>query len=174
MLLDELDADLARQEREIQRRRARLAELRETGVSDVDELGSAELTELFRALGGATTKAATVERELLALADTVAAPQVRRMTLDAAGAMAADPAAAARIGEVYRQMENLADEPGDHARVEELAAELANASAAGFPPELLAALRDGRIDPDALVEQVDLPAAQRAVIAGSLRHLARR
>jgi hypothetical protein len=36
------------------------------------------------------------------------------------------------------------------------------------------ALRDGRIDPDALVEQVDLPAAQRAVIAGSLRHLARR
>jgi DNA-binding transcriptional MerR regulator len=172
-LLDELDADLARQEREIRRRRARLAELREAGVSDVDELGSVELTELTRAHGGATTRAATVERDLLALADTVAAPRMRRLTLDAAAAMAADTAAAARVGEVYRRMENLADEPVDDACVEELAAELANASAAGFPPELLAALRDGRIDPDALVGQVDLPAAQRAVIAGSLRHLAR-
>jgi DNA-binding transcriptional MerR regulator len=172
-LLDELDAELAGQEQEIRRRRARLAELRSARVSDVDQLGSTELTELVRAHGGATTRAAAAGRGLLALADTVAAPQVRRLTLDAAGAMAADPAATARVDEVYRRMEDLT-EPVDQARVEELAAELADASAAGFPPELLAALRDGRIDPDALVGQVDLPAVQRAVIAGSLRHLAQR
>ncbi|SEH01357.1 DNA-binding transcriptional regulator, MerR family [Nonomuraea solani] len=130
-ILAEIDADLARQEREIQLRRARLAQVlqrAEAGTLSPDDAASPDLLAFLRAVEIPSSQAAAWDRDLLLLMDTVAeAPDKQRafVTLDA---LAADPEVTARGHDFYRRLDDLAAaEPGDP-RVAPLAEMLADFS----------------------------------------------
>ncbi|NBE96866.1 MerR family transcriptional regulator [Nonomuraea sp. KC401] len=154
-ILTEIDADLARQEREIRERRAKLADLlRRAGPLGPDDVASPDLLMLLRAVSLPESKAAAWDRELLMLMDSVAAEPGRRRALAQLESLAADPEAAAVGHEFYRRLDELADaEPGDR-RIAPLARELAGYSrehllagsgpaTRGWDPALLEPFLDG-------------------------------
>lgn len=170
-LLRELDADLARQERAIRQRRGRLAALLRRDVTDADDAAPAELADVLAVLHdgyGPATAASELERGLVTLAGQSAQPQ--RLVLDSLEQLAGDTAAAAEIGAVYRELDLLPDRDADAGRVHQLARRLAAASAASFPPELLASLHQGH-DPEDLLDGAGLSPTQRAVFGQSLLYL---
>ncbi|TDE58863.1 MerR family transcriptional regulator [Nonomuraea mesophila] len=130
-ILAEIDADLARQEREIGERRARLAELlRRAGPGRLgpDDVASPDLLVLLRAVSLPESKAAAWDRELLMVMDSVAAEPGRGRALAQLESVAADPEAAAVGHAFYRRLDELADaEPGDP-RIAPLARALAGYS----------------------------------------------
>ncbi|MGW7411622.1 MerR family transcriptional regulator [Streptomyces sp. NPDC054863] len=127
-VLGELDEDLARQEAEIGARRARIGMLLEQardGSLSPEGPVSAELGELLRELPAAGDAAAK-DREMLALLDTTAPPEVRGRMVEALREAAAVPGAAERTQEVYALLDALADAPADDPRVAVAARALAS------------------------------------------------
>ncbi|MFF7142496.1 MerR family transcriptional regulator [Streptomyces nodosus] len=131
-ILTELDADLARQEEAIRRRRARLGRLLEqagpTGRLPAEAPVSPELGALFDDMARAAARLpgpepvmAARERELLALLET-GAPGGDRGPLHAVGrGFRDDPDAMRRAYEVYARLDDLAEAAVDDPRVEETA-----------------------------------------------------
>ncbi|GAX49766.1 MerR family transcriptional regulator [Streptomyces olivochromogenes] len=130
-VLEELDADLARQEAAIRERRDRLrALLDREGNLPAEGPVSPELAALLTGMAhGPESPMATRDREVLALIDTVASPESRQRLMAALGSAFETPAAVARAHEVYALLDALADaDPDDPAdpRVDEAARALAD------------------------------------------------
>lgn len=146
-VLQELDADLARQEEAIRRRRARLAELlaqaEAGGGLPAEGPVSPELAALFAEMArtsaelpGPEPAMAAKERELLALLDAAATPESRGWLTGLLRSMGSDPGAMRRAYEVYARMDELAGAAVDDPRV----AEVARVIADSVPEDLVAAL----------------------------------
>ncbi|MCX3058707.1 MerR family transcriptional regulator [Streptomyces beihaiensis] len=138
-VLGELDADLARQEREIRERRERLRTLlsdAERGRLPAEGPVSGELAELFGGelgqLRGESAMAAK-DREFLALVDTNVSPEAREELMSALRPSFEDPAALATAREVYARFDALADVAPDDPRVGEAARALSALLPSGAP-----------------------------------------
>jgi len=143
-VLAELDADLARQEEAIRRRRTRLAELRER-AEDGEGLPaegpvSAELAALFSEMARASAQLpgpepamAAKERELLALLDGAASAEAREWLMGMLKSFGSGSAAMQRAYELYAQMDQLAEASVDDPRV----AVVAHAIAKTVPDEVV-------------------------------------
>ncbi|MER7049156.1 MerR family transcriptional regulator [Streptomyces jumonjinensis] len=134
-VLEELDADLARQEAGIGERRRRLAVLRAAGPGETEQLSPA-LAALLAKAPPTASPAAMKDREHLTLLD---APGSGGRELYAVlGPLAADPALLA----LYERLDALAEAPTDDPRIPALAAELV----AAVPDEVFAAVpAEGRV-----------------------------
>ncbi|MFJ7774537.1 MerR family transcriptional regulator [Streptomyces yangpuensis] len=134
-VLEELDADLARQEAEIKERRRRLAVLLAAGPGEGEPLSPA-LAELLARAPRTASPTAAKDREHLTLLDVPGAGG--QEVYAALGTVAADPAVLA----LYERLDELADAPVDDPRIPGLAAELV----AAVPDEVFAAIpRDGTV-----------------------------
>ncbi|MYT36430.1 MerR family transcriptional regulator [Streptomyces sp. SID8356] len=167
-VLGELDADLARQEREIGERRRVLAALLETPPASDGPLSPALATLLERA-PAAGSPAAAKDREHLLLLDAAGGGGGAGSELYAAlRPLADDPGVAV----LYERLDELAGAPADDPRVPALAADLA----AAVPDEVLTAIPEG--EPSAagwgraLLD--DYPPAQREVVRRVMEALAAR
>ncbi|MGW6985507.1 MerR family transcriptional regulator [Streptomyces sp. NPDC054932] len=128
-VLQELDADLARQEAEIHERRRRLAVLLAAGPGEGEPLSPA-LAALLAKAPRTDSPAAAKDREHLTLLDaTGAAGQEMYAAL---GPLATDPA----VLSLYERLDDLADAAVDDPRIGPLAAELV----AAVPDEVFAAI----------------------------------
>ncbi|MFI1451670.1 MerR family transcriptional regulator [Streptomyces virginiae] len=128
-VLTELDADLARQEAEIQERRRRLAVLLAAGPGEAEPL-SPGLAALLAKAPQTDSPAAAKDREHLSLLDATGAGG--QEIYAAMGPLATDPAVLA----LYVRLDELADAPVDDPRIPPLAAELV----AAVPDEVFAAI----------------------------------
>ncbi|MGW2582740.1 MerR family transcriptional regulator [Streptomyces virginiae] len=128
-VLTELDADLARQEAEIQERRRRLAVLLAAGPGEAEPL-SPGLAALLAKAPQTDSPAAAKDREHLTLLDATGAGS--QEIYAAMGPLATDPAVLA----LYVRLDELADAPVDDPRIPPLAAELV----AAVPDEVFAAI----------------------------------
>ncbi|MFB6483818.1 MerR family transcriptional regulator [Streptomyces virginiae] len=128
-VLSELDADLARQEAEIQERRRRLAVLLAAGPGEAEPL-SPGLAALLAKAPQTDSPAAAKDREHLTLLDATGAGG--QEIYAAMGPLAADLAVLA----LYVRLDELADAPVDDPRIPPLAAELV----AAVPDEVFAAI----------------------------------
>ncbi|MFI8361453.1 MerR family transcriptional regulator [Streptomyces sp. NPDC085612] len=134
-VLEELDADLARQEAAIKERRRRLAVLLAAGPGEGEPISPA-LAALLAKAPQTTSPAAAKDREHLALLDAtgVGGEEVYA----ALGPLAADPA----VLVLYERLDELADAAEDDPRIPGLAAALV----AAVPDEVFAAVpRDGAV-----------------------------
>ncbi|GAB2880519.1 MerR family transcriptional regulator [Streptomyces mayteni] len=156
-VLAELDADLARQEADIRRRRARLAQLlrrAERGGSVAEAPVSPELAALFDDMarasaerGGPEPTWAARERELLALLETGSPPSGERGWLDGLmSALSTGPEAIARAYDVYAGFDELADVAEDDPRVERTARAIAD----GIPEGVREVLTPHDLSPENL------------------------
>lgn len=127
-VLGELDADLARQEREIRARRRRLAELM-AGALPPEGPVSPALARLLGAMPETTSAMAAKDRELLTLLDTVGGDEI---VYDALHPLTHDP----DILALYERLDDLVGAATDDPRV----GPLAEALAAVIPDEVLAKL----------------------------------
>ncbi|MEU9541514.1 MerR family transcriptional regulator [Streptomyces mirabilis] len=141
-VLEELDADLARQEAAIRERRDRLrALLDREGDLPAEGPVSPELAALLTGMAhGPESPMAARDREVLALIDTVASPESRQRLMAALGSAFETPAAVARAHEVYALLDALADVDLDDAdaddpRVDEAARALADCLPDSLLPE---------------------------------------
>jgi DNA-binding transcriptional MerR regulator len=134
-VLEELDADLARQEAAIRERRVRLRALLEQGLPAEGPV-SPELAALFADTAHLPdSPMAAKDREILALIDTAAPPEAReRMTTLMAGAFAT-PEAVAKGHVVYARLDALAEADPDDPRVDEAARALADLIPRDLLPE---------------------------------------
>ncbi|MFG2362563.1 MerR family transcriptional regulator [Streptomyces mirabilis] len=137
-VLEELDADLARQEAAIRERRDRLrALLDREGDLPAEGPVSPELAALLTGMAhGPESPMAARDREVLALIDTVASPESRQRLMAALGSAFETPAAAARAHEVYALLDALADADADDPRVDEAARALADCLPDSLLPEI--------------------------------------
>ncbi|MFD5780698.1 MerR family transcriptional regulator [Streptomyces sp. NPDC126933] len=164
-VLDELDADLARQEAEIGARRRRLAELRESPPSAEAPVSPA-LSRLLGSLPVTDSPTAAKDRELLTLIDTTGDGDriyaaLRPLTRDM------------DILALYRRLDELVDAAAGDPRTAPLAQELA----AAVPAEVLAALpTEGRPVAAGLGAALlaDFPPAQAEVVRQMLEALTER
>ncbi|MFJ2695051.1 MerR family transcriptional regulator [Streptomyces rochei] len=134
-VLQELDADLARQEEAIRERRARLRALLEAegGLSSEGPV-SPELAELFAGMGDVSGSPMAVrDREVLALMEGTMAPEDRERLLGTLRGALGSPEAVERAQRAYALLDDLADAGADDPRV----AETARVLAACMPAELL-------------------------------------
>ncbi|MER5882514.1 MerR family transcriptional regulator [Streptomyces sp. NPDC001941] len=172
-VLEELDADLARQEERIRERRARLdGLLRQARDGRLPAEGpvSPELAALFADLrDGPVSPMAARDRELLTLLDTIAPAGERERLIGAMRAVTADPELAARTHEVYALLDALEGAAAGDPRVDGAA----RALAACLPEELLPG--PGEWDPAALDPFLsDFSPAQAAAVRGAMRIAAER
>ncbi|MFG2980189.1 MerR family transcriptional regulator [Streptomyces sp. NPDC048258] len=128
-VLEELDADLARQEAEIGERRRRLAALLAAAPGEGEPLSPA-LAALLAKAPPTDSPAAAMDREHLTLLDASGADGEELYA--ALGPLAADPAVLA----LYERLDDLADAATDDPRIPALAAELV----AAVPDEVFAAI----------------------------------
>ncbi|MEU6390383.1 MerR family transcriptional regulator [Streptomyces sp. NPDC046939] len=136
-VLAELDADLAREEAAIHRRRARLRALlddAERGRLLPEGPVSPELAALLGEVGELADASPTAakDREMLTLIDTTAPPELRDQLMAALRPTLTDPDAMEAVRDVYARLDALADAPPGDPRV----AEAARALVACLPPEL--------------------------------------
>ncbi|GGY12135.1 MerR family transcriptional regulator [Streptomyces tanashiensis] len=169
-VLEELEADLARQEAVIRERRERLARLlaeARAGRLPAEGPVSPELAALLAGLGELPeSPMAAKDREILALLDAVAPEDERARLME----LMRDVAGSAR--ELYGLLDALADAAPDDPRVEEaaraLAAVLPDGIAVELPPEGAGGLADtffadlAPAQSTAVRRAVDLVAARRA------------
>lgn len=168
-VLAELDADLARQEAEIARRRRRLATLLEQDDLHPDSPVSAEMAVLFSRIPAQARGLLAKERQWLAMLDTAADPQVKDELVALLGPLADDPAYVQRVTDVYAAMDELSDP--DDPRVRQVAERLL----ALFPPGVLPDDTSRLLDsPFGQAFLSDLSPAQRAVIRRTFQLLAER
>lgn len=128
-VLQELDADLARQEAEIAERRRRLAGLLAAEPGEGEPLSPA-LAELLAKAPRTASPTAAKDREHLTLLDASGAGGQEIYAV--LGPLAADPAVLA----LYERLDDLADAAVDDPRIPSLAAELV----AAVPEEVFAAV----------------------------------
>ncbi|GKQ34128.1 MerR family transcriptional regulator [Streptomyces sp. A012304] len=167
-VLTELDEDLARQEAAIRERRGRLRALLDAGELPAEGPVSPELAALFAETAHLSDSPMAVkDREVLALLDAVAPPEVRERLLASMGGTVATREGLARAEEAYALMDGLVDaDPGDPG-----VAEAARALAACIPPELLA---DAAVDHDSgflRALYADFAPAQAEAVRRALRIL---
>jgi DNA-binding transcriptional MerR regulator len=141
-VMAELDADLARQQEAIGARRARLAALLAEADLHPDSTVSPDMAAVLRDLSAGGSKFAAVDREWLALLDTVADPADRDRVLDLVRPLT-EPDALARGHALYERLDELADAEAGDPRVPTLAADLA----AHIPDEMATAMIAGRAGP---------------------------
>ncbi|MDT9693125.1 MerR family transcriptional regulator [Streptomyces sp. P9(2023)] len=177
-VLEELDTDLGRQETVIRERRARLAELlgeARAGRLTAEGPVSPELAGLFAGLGDVpASPMAAMDRELLALLDTVAPDEERSKLIGAMRSMTEDPAVVARAHDVYARLDALADvDDVDDPRVAEAGQALADC----LPDSLVEQIGEqGGLPQGRLTEAFfgDFSPAQSAVVHLALRLLRER
>ncbi|MET7638712.1 MerR family transcriptional regulator [Streptomyces sp. NPDC005438] len=163
-VLAELDEDLARQQEVIAERRRHLAvliERAERGELPPEGPVSDQLAELFGALSPTDSPSAAKDRSHLALLDSLVTEDQREDLLGALRSLTDTAEGQARVGELYRRLDELAEAPTDDPAVERLARDLVEA----VPERLLRLMRDGDQDPSfeaALL--ADFTPAQAAVI----------
>ncbi|MFF9864160.1 MerR family transcriptional regulator [Streptomyces sp. NPDC013953] len=179
-VLEELDADLARQEEEIRGRRERLgvllAQARE-GRLPAEGPVSPGLAELFgdmarasAALTGPEPAMAARDREMLTLLESVVPPEEGARLTEAMRAMTRAPGAMERAYAVYAQLDALAQAAPDDVRVEEAARALAGL----LPDELVPETGDTWDGTFAEAFFADFPPAQAAAVRRALRIAAER
>ncbi|MDP9843823.1 MerR family transcriptional regulator [Streptosporangium lutulentum] len=153
-VLVELDADLARQQEAISLSRDRLAALLAEVDLHPDSTVSPDMAKVLRGLHTEGSKFAEIDRELLALMDTVADPADRARILDMMRPLS-EPDALARTALLYRRLDELADADAGDPRVTALAADLA-----AHVPDEMAAVMVANLDsvPDPLRPPGDGPA----------------
>lgn len=134
-VLVELDADLARQQEVICVQRTRLATLLVEVDLHPDSTVSPQMATMLRDLTAGGSKFAAVDRELLALMDTVADPADRDWVRDLVRPLT-EPDALARGHALYQRLDELADADPEDPRVPTLAADLV----AHIPDEMAAAM----------------------------------
>ncbi|KOT97447.1 MerR family transcriptional regulator [Streptomyces sp. NRRL F-4711] len=136
-VLEELDADLARQEAAIRERRARLRTLLRTeGALSAEGPVSPELAGLFAGMGDVSgSPTALRDREVLAFVESAAGPGEREGMLAALRDAFGTPEAVARAHRAYALLDELADAGADDPRVAGAARTLADC----IPAELLPA-----------------------------------
>ncbi|MFG6196922.1 MerR family transcriptional regulator [Nonomuraea sp. JJY05] len=173
-ILAEIDADLARQEHEIQLRRRRLAEVlkqAETGSLGPDDTSSPDLLAFLRTVELPASKAAAWDRDLLVLMDSMATSDDRKQAFAMFDALAADPEMVARGQDFYRRLDELADASPADPRVGPLAESLADYSVV----HLLAGSGPPDWDPAVVEPFLDgLAPAQAEVVRQAMRIMARR
>jgi DNA-binding transcriptional MerR regulator len=157
-ILRELDADLARQEADLRRRRARLAQLLRQAEAGGTPSGQAPvspgLTGLFGRLAdvaaersGPEPAMAAKDRDLMALLETVPAVRDTGWLDMLTRTLNSDPGAVERAYAVYGRLDELADSPVDDPRVEAAA----QAIVAAIPEPARQAIRF----PDGSFEETD-------------------
>ncbi|MEU8477144.1 MerR family transcriptional regulator [Streptomyces hygroscopicus] len=163
-VLGELDADLARQEQEIQRRRKLLAALLD-GPLTPDAPLSPSLIELWKAAPAATSPAAAKDREHLILLEGAIGGEALYTALRP---LADDPA----VPSLYERLDELDGAPADDPRIAALADDLA----AFVPDEVLEAVWDGGPAVPGLGQALlaDYSPAQADVVLGMMERLAAR
>ncbi|MFI6032863.1 MerR family transcriptional regulator [Streptomyces sp. NPDC051315] len=167
-VLTELDEDLARQEAAIGERRARLRALLDADGLPAEGPVSPELAALFADIPASGSPMAAKDREVLALLDSAAPPEVRERLLTALSGTLGSPDAVARAREAYALLDRLADADPDDPRVEEAARSLV----AWIPRETLP---EAAIDHDSSFLRAlyaDFAPAQAEVLRRVLRILA--
>ncbi|MER7887094.1 MerR family transcriptional regulator [Streptomyces fimicarius] len=166
-VLGELDADLARQEREIQERRQVLAMLLEAPLSPDGPFLSPALAALLEKAPATGSPAAAKDREHLALLDA-AGGGAGAEVFAALRPLAEDPGVLA----LYERLDELAGAGVDDPRIAPLAAELV----AAVPDEVLAVIPDGEPSPSGFGRVLldDYPPAQREVVRRVMVALAER
>ncbi|CAM5294035.1 hypothetical protein SVIOM342S_10301 [Streptomyces violaceorubidus] len=127
-VLEELDADLARQEAAIRERRARLRALLETeGGLPAEGPVSPELAGLFAGMGDVSgSPMALRDREMLAFMESAVGPEEREGLLATLREAFESPEAVARAHEAYALLDELADADADDPRVAGAARALAD------------------------------------------------
>ncbi|MFI1827024.1 MerR family transcriptional regulator [Streptomyces sp. NPDC020412] len=163
-VLEELDADLARQQEAIARQRGKLGELiarARAGTLPVEGPVSPELAGLWGAFAPTDSAIAAKDREHLALLDAVMDPADRGPLFDALRPLA-EGGANSRVHALYEQLDELADAARDDPRVVPLAVELA----ACMPDELVAMMGDQPLEDNGLAEVLfaDFSPAQAEVV----------
>ncbi|MFD3499143.1 MerR family transcriptional regulator [Streptomyces sp. NPDC058678] len=135
-VLSELDEDLARQEAAIREQRARLRGLIQQGSLPAEGPVSPELAALFSAVGQVSDSPMAVkDREILALIDTSATPEVREQLIGLVGSVFASPDGAERARAAYALLDALAGADPDDPRVDEAARALVECLPAELLPE---------------------------------------
>ncbi|MGV9304369.1 MerR family transcriptional regulator [Nonomuraea sp. NPDC003727] len=124
-VLQELDADLARQQAAITARRERLAVLLADTELHPDSVAPPDMTAVLRDLIPEESAFARLDRELLTLMSNVADPAVSAEFVDLIRPLT-EPAALRRSHELYRRLDELADVPLDDGRLAALARDLAD------------------------------------------------
>ncbi|MEV5442169.1 MerR family transcriptional regulator [Streptomyces sp. NPDC052644] len=152
-VLEELDADLARQEADVRARRERLAALlaqARDGLLPAEGPVSPELAALFAdmarvsaGLGRPEPRMAALDRELLALMDSSFTDEDGTRMVAAMRDAIATPEAMARAYDLYARLDELADAPADDPRVAPAVSLLLEL----LPDEVVRQIR--RADPDA-------------------------
>ncbi|MGW6459505.1 MerR family transcriptional regulator [Streptomyces sp. NPDC055078] len=140
-VLEELDADLVRQEAAVAEQRARLGFLIEQakeGRLPVEGPVSPELAGLLGALGPSDSPMVAKDRSHMALLDSVMAPEERKRMFTALRPMMEDPEWLARVQELYERLDDLADADADDPRVGPLSDDLAGC----LPDELFGLIGD--------------------------------
>ncbi|MFF6882144.1 MerR family transcriptional regulator [Streptomyces sp. NPDC012421] len=168
-VLEELDADLARQEAVIHERRARLAGLlaeARAGRLTAEGPVSPELAALLAGVGKLPDSPMAVkDREILALLDTVVPAEERERLMRLMHEVSGN------AGEVYGLLDALADADADDPRVEEAARALASALPDGIGGFELPVEGSGGL---ADVFFADLAPAQSAAVRRGLELVAER
>ncbi|WP_331724835.1 MerR family transcriptional regulator (plasmid) [Streptomyces sp. NBC_00111] len=131
-ILEELDADLARQEADIRERRCRLGALLAETPGATGPVSPA-LAALLALAPRTDSPSAAQDREYLALMDTTSTGSQEMLAL--LGPLVADPA----VVELYERFDALAEASADDPRIAPLAADLMSA----IPEELFAAIPEG-------------------------------
>jgi DNA-binding transcriptional MerR regulator len=135
-VLGELDEDLARQEAAIRERRARLRALLDVERLPAEGPVSPELAALFAETAQLSDSPMAVkDREILALLDTSASPEVRERLMSLWSGALATPEAVGRAQEAYALLDALADAEPDDPRVTEAARLLADLIPRGLLPD---------------------------------------
>ncbi|MFJ4683110.1 MerR family transcriptional regulator [Streptomyces sp. NPDC091377] len=134
-VLEELDADLARQEAAIQERRTRLRALLRSEALTPEGPVSPELAELFAGMvPSSSSPMAAKDREIFALLETNANPEDRERMMTTLRDAFDRPGAVAAAERAYALLDALADADADDPRVEEAARALAGCLPPGLMP----------------------------------------
>ncbi|MFE1539032.1 MerR family transcriptional regulator [Streptomyces microflavus] len=165
-VLGELDADLARQEREIRERRRVLAALLEAPLTSEGPL-SPGLAALLEGAPATGSPAAAKDREHLVLLDA-AGGGAGAEVYAALRPLAEDPG----VLELYGRLDELAGAGADDPRIAPLAADLADA----VPDDVLAVIPQGEPAATGVGRALldDYPPAQREVVRRVMETLAER
>ncbi|MFF8776321.1 MerR family transcriptional regulator [Streptomyces sp. NPDC015140] len=136
-VLEELDADLARQEAAIRERRTRLRALLESeGGLPPEGPVSPELAELFAGMGDVSGSPMAVrDREMLATLESTVPPEERAGLVASLRGALGSPEAVARAHRAYALLDELVDVGAGDPRVAEAAGVLAEAMPADLVPE---------------------------------------
>ncbi|MEU5402415.1 MerR family transcriptional regulator [Streptomyces sp. NPDC005963] len=138
-VLEELDADLARQQKVLEEQRARLRELVDRaaqGLLPAEGPVSPELGRILTALGTTESPMASKDRTHMALIDGMLAPADRERIFAAPRPWTEDTELQERIAALYERLDALADADVDDPRIGPLGLELA----ACVPDELLSSM----------------------------------